>query len=53
MYHASCVPEDAEGADLVIVELTLNDYTGLELDITRSPSKCAPALREAPAFARP
>lgn len=41
MYHASCVTEDAADADLIIVELTLNDYTGLELDITQSPSKCA------------
>lgn len=40
MYHASCVTEDAADADLIIVELTLNDYTGLELDISQSPSKC-------------
>ena len=42
MYHASCVTADAADADLVIVELTLNDYTGPEMDITKSPSKCAP-----------
>ena len=40
MYHAACVPSDAEDADLVILELTLNDYTGPEMDITQSPSKC-------------
>ena len=44
MYHASCVTADAADADLVIVELTLNDYPGPEMDITQSPSKCAPRL---------
>ena len=39
MYHASCVTADAAEADLIIVELTLNDYKGPELDITQSPSK--------------
>ena len=43
MYHASCVTADAADADLVIVELTLNDYPGPEMDITQSPSKCAAA----------
>lgn len=42
MYHASCVTADAAEADLIIVELTLNDYKGPELDITQSPSKCSP-----------
>lgn len=41
MYHASCLPDDAADADLIIVELTLNDSTGLELDISKSPSKRA------------
>ena len=41
MYHASCVTADAADADLIIVELTLNDYPGPEMDITKSPSKCA------------
>ncbi len=41
MYHASCVTADAADADLIVVELTLNDYPGPEMDITKSPSKCA------------
>jgi len=41
MYHASCVTADAADADLIVVELTLNDYPGPEMDITQSPSKCA------------
>ena len=45
MYHASCVTADAADADLVIVELTLNDYPGPEMDITQSPSKCAAAAQ--------
>ena len=50
MYHASCVTADAADADLVIVELTLNDYTGPELDITQSPSKCAPRRGQSSTF---